>query len=179
MRSFAVATTAFLAGASVAQETLLGSKKDVIGDVPNTGAGIGIMPLLQMLVALAIVVGLLKFAVPRLAGKVNKKLVTNINSSIRVEESANFAGGTLYIVQAKSKTLLLSVSSTGTTCLADISEAPQKEFPTFNEMLSDHKSQAPRSPAEFREVVVEIEEPLTEAERQAKSMLDRLSRFSA
>lgn len=163
------------AGAS-AQEGLTG-KRDVLSSTsPATG---GFMPLIQMLLALGVVVALIKFAVPRLASRVNKKLVTTLDGGIRIEESASFAAGSLYVVTARKKTLLVSVTSGGVTCLADLSEPASPGTATFQELLTEHRTEAPKSPAEFREAVVEVEEPMTEAERQAKQMLDRLSRFAA
>jgi flagellar biogenesis protein FliO len=73
---------------------------------------------------------------PKLMGKMNKRLVTSAGSDIRIEESASFAGGSLYVVSARGKTLLLSVNAQGVQCLSDLSEArPEPLAPTFGELV--------------------------------------------
>ncbi|MFN8219461.1 MAG: flagellar biosynthetic protein FliO [Fimbriimonadales bacterium] len=169
-----------LATAGMADPTITGLKPEVVAS-PAASSSVGMAPLIQMLVALGLVVGLLKFVVPKLANKLNKRLATPLDSSIRIEESANFAGGTLYVVQARSKSLLLSVSTHGVACLADLTDAtaPEPERVGFADILTAQSHSAPASPAQFQEAVIEVEVPLTEEERQAKAMLDRLSRIAA
>lgn len=96
------------------------------------------MPMLQMLLALGLVLVLLKFLLPKLIGKFGKKLVTKLDGGVKVEESANFPGGTLYVVSARKKTLLVSVAASGVACLADLTEPTIAPEPlTFQEMV-DH-----------------------------------------
>ncbi len=65
-----------LAVGAVAQDNgILGTKTSPITTSSGSG-GVGVMPLLQMAIALAIVLGLLKFVLPKMVGKMNKKLVT-------------------------------------------------------------------------------------------------------
>ena len=159
---------ALLPTAAFAGDGFAGTKKTVVTS-PVEAAG-GIAPVLQMLVALAIVCVALKWVMPKLVGKVNKRIVTSANGGIAVEESAQFAGGSLYVVRARSKTLLLCSGTQGVVCLADISEPKPVEAPTFMEML-EVKEQAPaRDPADFATVVVETGE---------ETPLDRLNRFLA
>lgn len=137
MRAHASLIGLCLTGLSFASgEGVLGTKQDSI-TAPSGGGGLGVMPLIQMAIALGIVMLLLKFVLPRVVGKMNKKLVTGAASALHVEESATFAGGTLYIVRARSKTLLLSVSTQGVNCLADITEtAPEpKTEPDFEDLV--------------------------------------------
>jgi len=101
----------------------------------DTG-GVGFSSFLQMMVALGIVLVLLKFVMPKLVTKFNKKIVTKAGSAIQIEETAAFAGGSLYVVTARSKTLLLSVSSQGVSCLSDLTPAnPAPELPSFQELV--------------------------------------------
>ena len=132
----AVATLSSLALAG--DQNILGTKSDPISANFSTGSAPAVspMPMIQMFVALVIVLGLVKVVLPKVVGKVNKKLTTTIHSGIKIEESAHFAGGTLYVVNAKSKTLLLSVTPQGVSCLADISEAPKPEPPSFEELIA-------------------------------------------
>lgn len=112
----------------------LGTKAEFAG---KTAASTGPGPFLQMVFALGVVLLILKFALPKLAGKLHKKIVTPLNSSLRIEESAQFAGGALYVVSARNKAMLLSVSSTGVQYLADLTdEAPKPPSPPlFMEVL--------------------------------------------
>ena len=128
-----------LAGLAGAQQTgFLGTKQSPLS-VSGSGGGIGIMPIIQMVVALAIVLGLLKFVLPKLLGKMGNKLVSSGSGSLKIEESANFAGGSLYVVKAKGKTLLLSASSSGVQCLADLTEDREVESKTEFEKIIDTK----------------------------------------
>lgn len=137
MRAYASLIGVCLAvGAFSQDQGILGTKSSPV-TVSSTSGSMGVMPLVQMGIALAIVLGLLKFVLPKLVGKVNKKLVTSATGGLHIEESANFAGGTLYIVRAKGKTLLLSASTQGVNCLADITEAPEDEPKTEFEKIID------------------------------------------
>lgn len=135
MRAHASLTILCLAGAALADDGVLGTKGDAV-TTPAGQGGLGVMPMLQMVFALGIVMLLLKFVLPKVMGKMNKKLVTGVNSSLKIEESATFAGGTLYIVRARSKTLLLSVSTQGVNCLADVTEPEVKTEPDFEDMFN-------------------------------------------
>jgi flagellar biogenesis protein FliO len=117
-----------------AADDLLGTKSD---PAASSGGGcVGFGPMIQMLVALGIVLILLKVLLPKLVTKFGKKMVTTFDGGIKIEESANFAGGTLYVVKARKKTLLLSVHSAGVTCLSDLTETDSlAEAPTFQEMV--------------------------------------------
>lgn len=137
MRARVSLTLLCLVGLACAQDAgLLGTKASPITTSSAPG-GMGVMPLVQMAIALGVVLFLLKFILPRIVGKMNKKLITSATSMLKVEESATFAGGTLYIVRARSKTLLLSVSTQGVNCLADITEedAKPEEKTAFEEII--------------------------------------------
>jgi flagellar biogenesis protein FliO len=142
-----------------------------MGPMQSDTGGVGIMSFVQMMVALGIVLLLLKFVLPKLATKLNKKIVTKVGSGIQIEESAAFAGGTLYIVNAKSKSLLLSVNSQGVSCLADLT-APQAPQPTFQEIV-DKEIEGPMQPF----AVVDHALPADEAQ-SAAAALERLKRLS-
>ena len=105
-------------------------------DISTSTGGGGIGSLFNVLIALGIVYGLLRFAMPKIMARMNKRLVTSTGSAIRVEESASFAGGSLFVVSARGKTLLLSVSSQGVQNLADLTEIkPSAEPQTFSEIV--------------------------------------------
>src|SRR3954466_16408318 len=110
MRPYFVVAAGLSSALAVAGDGFLGTKASpVVGGMQADTGGVGFMPFMQMMIALAIVLVLLKFVMPKLVTKLNKKIVTKVGSEIHIEESAAFAGGSLYIVRAKSKTLLLSV----------------------------------------------------------------------
>src|SRR5579862_4605080 len=90
-----------------AGDGILGTKSSpVAGPMQTDTGGPGIMSFLQMMIALGIVLVLLKLVMPKLVTKLNKKIVTKAGSAIQIEETAAFAGGSLYVVKARSKTLL-------------------------------------------------------------------------
>jgi hypothetical protein len=133
-----------------------GTKKDVVLPASQplpSGSTLGGMQLLQMLVAVAIVVAILKFLLPKVLSKVNRRLNTSIGSSIRIEESASFAGGNLFVIGARTKTLLVCVSPHGVTCLADLSEPQTQEPKAFFEILDEAatrpQAQSTQQAAEF------------------------------
>jgi hypothetical protein len=132
-RAFVVSMWLFTAW--VQAQGVLGTKTESIPSAGGSGAGL--MPFFQLLVAVGIVFALLRFVAPKLLAKFNKRLVTT--GGIQIEESAAFAGGNLYVVTARGKSLLLSVSSGGVACLADLTtatpEAPKEEPVTFMEIL--------------------------------------------
>lgn len=170
MRAHASLTILCLAGLAGAQDGLLGTKASAIAAPTSSGGGMGVMPLIQMALALGVVMLLLKFVLPRMVGKMNKKLTTNTTGGLQIEESATFAGGTLYVVRARTKTLLLSVSTQGVNCLADITEPEVKTEPDFEDLVQ----QAPGDKAPV------VEEPIVEAPQSAviETALERLARLA-
>jgi len=134
-----------------AAEPLLGTKQDAISrPISGVSATSGFYPLLQMLMAIAVVAFLLKVAVPRLAGKFNKRLSPVDGSGIAVREAATLATGTLYVVEVRGKALLLSVSAQGVSCLADLTpavESPASE-PAFFDLLDQETARTAPEPRE-------------------------------
>lgn len=157
-----------------AGEGFLGTKTSPMGAPmqADTG-GVGFMPFLQMMIALAIVLVVLKFLMPKLMTKLNKKLVTKVGSAIQIEESAAFAGGTLYIVRAKAKTLLLSVTAQGVACLSDLSEPESAPMPTFEEIV-EKEIVGPMPPFAVVDADVAAGAAIENAAAAALERLDRL-----
>ncbi len=159
MRAHASLIGLCLTVGAIAQNGMLGTKQSPVSTGAG-GGGLGVMPLIQMGIALAVVLGLLKVVLPKFVGKLNKKLVTSPTSNLHIEESANFAGGTLYIVRAKSKTLLLSVSTQGVQCISDLTDAPAEQ-PTktaFEEIID-------KEPGEKLPDTAVVEQALARLER--------------
>lgn len=172
---------AFVLAAGFASAGEFGTKSDPIGaGVTSTAStGLGLMPFMQMLVALGIVLLLIKFVLPKAVNKLNKRLVTGVNSTINIEESAAFAGGNLYVVTARNKTMLLSVHASGVNFLADLSEPnTQPDPPLFMDIL-DREEQKPTpsyTPEQFANDRAVVE---TLSEDQIEQALTRLSRLSS
>ncbi len=167
---FAVVLCASMAWSlSMAQSTFAGTKPDLTVGTPSQATQVGGGSFFQLLFALGVVFLLLKFALPKVATKLNKRLVTTVNGGISVEESAQFAGGSLYVVNARGKALLLSVSASGVTCLADLTKA-NTEQPLFADILGQHAQQPAQSEAQFIE-------PVFESEPDPQAVLDRLQRL--
>lgn len=147
------------AGSAYAQ-TVAGTKRDPIGPQSLNGSPTGVMPLVQLLLALAIVFVLIRYLLPKVVAKAGKRLVTKVGSPIKVEESASFGGGMLYVVEARNKTLLLSVGAQGVSCLADLTPSGRtsESAPTFAEMLD---AQPENLPAPFTAAATVPEEPAT------------------
>ena len=116
-----------------------------------------------MILALAIVAFLLKWVLPRIAGKITKKLVTSPDGGIHVEESAQFAGGSLYIISARGKSLLVSVAGTNVSTLSDLSQPTRSQLDPFELALAEAQAR----PA------------LSAAELETRAALDRLSHLTA
>ncbi|MBS1716365.1 MAG: flagellar biosynthetic protein FliO [Armatimonadetes bacterium] len=159
--------------ASAFADGILGTKSSsALGPVTAAAAGGGSFPILQMVMALLAVYVLLKWIMPKLANKVTRRLNVNLNSTIKVEESASFAGGNLFVVSARGKDLLLCVSASGVQCLADVTptKEPEPLPPTFKEVLVE------ASPIRLVEAIEERE--ATQPEPEVQMALERLSRFT-
>lgn len=170
IHSFAV----LMVGATAASAQDLGTKPDPLtGAAASSGGGVGLMALVQMLVALGIVLAVVKWALPRFASSFNKRLSPGVGSAIRIEESAAFAGGNLYLVSVRGRDLLLSSSQSGVACLADLTpDTPRAAAPDFDEVLE----RAKRAPAHAAVAVDEAADaPDPSAIAEALSRLDRLA----
>ena len=178
MRVFATASALLAASLALAQGAALGTKPDIALKTPQQpGPIIGGWDLAQMLVALGIVFVLLKWALPKVAARMNRKLVAGSDGSIRVEESASFGGGNLQIVTARGKTLLICVSQSGVSCLANLTEdGGSSDEKAFFEIVDEAEGRA----------VVDMPEPGPKpaldrpdmSGDEARAALDRLSRLT-
>ncbi len=143
MRLLALGSLSCLFAAALAQSPFPGTKPDVARG-NTTAADLsspGLMPLVQMALVAGIVLLVLKVVLPKFASKLNKKLQPSVGGGIRIEESATFAGGSLFIVSARGRTLLLSVSGQGVSCLSDLSSAARDDpQPVFMDLLEDARA---------------------------------------
>lgn len=151
-----------------------GAKPDLVNSAaPNGGSGLG--ALFNVLLALGIVYGLLRYAMPKVMARLNKRLVTGTGSAIRIEESASFAGGSLYVVSARGKSMLLSVGAQGVRCLADLTEAPKASEP---QSFGDFVERELISTSEKRQSINENVRWAPSADPEWTAALARLERLS-
>ncbi len=123
------------------EATAFGTKADP-SPSPAQAPGLGFMPFLQMMFALAIVLVLVKFLMPKLLGGLNKKIVAKSGGGIEIEESATIGGGQLYVVSVRDKSLLLCASQSGVTCLTELGpKKPKVEQPLFMDILQQETAQ--------------------------------------
>lgn len=160
-----------------AGDGFLGTKASpTMGPMQADTGGAGFMSFLQMIIALGIVLVLLKLVLPKVVTKLNKRIVTKVGSAIQIEESAAFAGGTLYIVKAKSKTLLLSVTAQGVNCLSDLSPAQAVPSPATFQEIVDKELSGPLQPFAVVEAPMDLD--LDAQANEAAAALERLKRLA-
>lgn len=183
MRSWAAALAVLFSANSWGQSALDSAKKDLA--LPTTSATTnssgGIMQLLQLVIAVGIVLVLLKWLLPKILSKFNKRIHTSLGSSIKIEESASFAGGMLYVVSARNKQLLLCAGQQGVTFLADLTPSQNKEpeQDAFFELL-DAAQTKPQS--ELFKAAVHVpaheQEPPSMSPDEAQIALERLRKIA-
>jgi len=189
MRSFiALACLAGATLASAAEETTKGAfGTKASGGAGTTAAmstgGPSIFSIIQMIIAVAIVVGLMKYVLPKIVSKMGGKLTTTLNGGIRIEESATFPGGNLYVVTVSDRKLLLGATAQSISTLADLGPVVKPNpGPAFLDYL-DHADTSNVTPATEvipTRAVVAVEAPATveeEKESDPREALERLARL--
>lgn len=131
---FALASFA-LSACGWAQSALDKTRGDLSSGAPGGAPGV---PVLQTLVAVAIVIGLLKVALPKLLPKfAAARMKSSLGSTVTIEETATFTGGQLLVVRVRQRTLLLGQTPTSISFLADLTaeEAQAMAEPAFFELV--------------------------------------------
>lgn len=186
-----VLALAFLAGATLvsgAEETAKGAfGTKSAGGAGTTAAmssgGPSIFSIIQMIIAVAIVVGLMKFVLPKIVSKMGGKLTTNLNGGIRIEESATFPGGNLYVVTVSDRKLLLGATAQSISTLADLGPVVKPNpGPAFLDFLdsADSSKVTPATEVIPTRAVVAMEAPVQAAEEKdsdPREALERLARL--
>lgn len=186
-----VLALACLAGANLAnaaEETAkgaFGTKSS--GGAGSTAAmssgGPSIFSIIQMIIAVAIVVGLMKYVLPKIVSKMGGKLTTTLNGGIRIEESATFPGGNLYVVTVSDRKLLLGATAQSISTLADLGPVIKPNpGPAFLDYLdtADTSKVTPAAEAVPTRAVVAVEAPMPveeEKESDPREALERLARL--
>ena len=155
-----------------------GAKPDPASNFSQSSSG-GMGALFNVLLALGIVYGLLRYAMPKVLARMNKRLVTGAGSAIKVEESASFAGGSLYVVSTRGKTILLAVGAQGVRFLTDLTETPTApEAPSFGDLVERELiATGDKRHTTFDRGLAEVESP-PETDKEWTAALARLERFS-
>jgi flagellar biogenesis protein FliO len=163
IRRLTIASFSLLSAASIAGQDPLGTKADVLSAASSQApAGGSVWSILQTILVLGVVLFVLKAFGPKLIAKFSRKLVTSTSGQIKVEESATFAGGSLYVVEARGKSLLLCVGANGVTCLSELESKPSSlEQPLFMEIVDQEIETQIANPRPVRAAVYleETEEP--------------------
>lgn len=172
--------TLFAANA-FSQSGMLGTKSDSTPAMQagqTTGGG-----WIQMIIALVIVLGIMRFVLPKLISskvmtKLGGKLTSGVGSEIKIEETASFPGGSLHLVTVKGRSLLLGTTPTSISTLADLG---LKEVNNPGEAFMDILDRAVIQPT-FKTAEETTEEMIEEAEisettENASDALARLSRL--
>lgn len=172
MRRTCVALVWVIGGTALGQETFLGTKAEPAA-APASAPTTGVMPVLQMAVALAIVILVVKYALPWGVRTFGKRMVTPVDSPIRVQETAACGASTLHVVTVRGRTLLVASGPQGANLIADLTESPPQPK-TFFEMVEEAEPAEPEAPAQAA-IETEFVEP--EPERLAE-VLERLERLA-
>lgn len=160
MLRLTLALTSLLIPAFLLAQETLGTKADLIQSTPvkPTGPNLGFAQFVPLLVALGIIFFLLKYALPKVIGKFNKRLTTPLNSPIVLEESASFATGSLQVVTVRGKSMLLAITQQGVSFLSEVpNQAPEDPTPAFFELL-DKESVEPKPQRLLTHAVIEESE---------------------
>lgn len=107
-------------------------------DASPVGAG----PVIQLILALMLVGAGIKFALPAILKRFGGRISAPVGGSIRIEESAVFPGGRLYVVEARGRTLLLGTTAHNVACLADLTVTHFDE--ALSESIDDPETQLAR-----------------------------------
>jgi flagellar biogenesis protein FliO len=149
MKRFGLSLVAFaITGAAMAQTVteaanqasgsgILGTKLSSPVPVTTSGtSGVGVGALIQLLVALGIVAFLLKYLLPKVAGKLTGKFQSKATGGIKLEETVQIPGGALHIVTARGRTFLVGSTPQAIQHLAELTEVPsQPEVDPFEATL--------------------------------------------
>ncbi len=142
----------------------LGTKADILTTSTSSPAtGNSVWSILQTVLVLGVVLFVLKVFGPKLIAKFSRKLVIHTTGLIKVEESATFAGGSLYVVEARGKSLLLCVGANGVTCLSELQSNTKTDAqPLFMEMIDQEIEAQVAKPRPVHAAVYleETEEPV-------------------
>ncbi|HWD39824.1 MAG TPA: flagellar biosynthetic protein FliO [Fimbriimonas sp.] len=158
MKSILAALTLCGASLTFAGSGMFGTKSSPMPSVGNQES-MGVFPVLQMLVALAIVLAMVKWLMPLAIKKFGKKLSSNTSGGIRIDETATVGSMNMCVVTVRGKTLLIGSTADSVTCLADLTEATQSQPATFHDILGQqaYAPAIPRDPDPLEDIAGQLE----------------------
>lgn len=108
-------------------QAIEGLKDDPIRPVSDGVSPLfGIGPLIQMLLALAVVVALIRWLVPKYLAKVGKRCGTaSLSPEFQVLDSTLLGAATLHLVKVRGRTLLISTTTSDASLIADLTDEPE------------------------------------------------------
>lgn len=164
IKRLTIISFASLSSLSIAGTDPLGTKADLLTAATSSqSCGNSVWSILQTVLVLGVVLFALKVFGPKLITKFSRKLVTQTAGQIKIEESATFAGGSLYVIEARGKSLLLCVGANGVTCLSELESKPQTDVqPLFMEIVDQEIESQVTNPRPVHAAVYieETEEPV-------------------
>lgn len=108
------------------------------------GAAMPTLPLMQTLVALAIVAALIKWVLPKCASWLTRRTSGTTGSGIRIESTATVGTATLHVVHAGARRVLIGVTSQSVNALAEWEDEPSSSGePVFLDVLDAAVESAP------------------------------------
>jgi flagellar biogenesis protein FliO len=184
MRRLATTILCLQASLAFAGEGMLGTKESAASAFQPTQASGG--SFIQMIVALLIVLGIMKFALPKLLSakvlaKFGGKLTTGLDSSIKIEESATFPGGSLHVVTVRDRVLLLGSTANTINTLADLGQVQRADpGPAFMDFLDHAATNQAETPVMAIVDTTPVQEPVvaeTELQPDVQAALKRLQQL--
>lgn len=108
-------------------QAIEGLKDDPIRPVSDgVSPLLGIGPLIQMLLALAVVVALIRWLVPKYLAKIGKRTGrAALNPEFQVLDSTLLGAATLHLVKVRGRTLVISTTPSHSSLIADLTEEPE------------------------------------------------------
>lgn len=107
---------------SPAVESIEGLRNDPISPAGAAYDGIGFQSLAQLIVALAVVVILIRWLVPKYAAKYARRKRSLSNVDIREVASVTLGVSQAHLIEVRGRTLLLGSNAQGLTLLADLTD---------------------------------------------------------
>lgn len=101
-----------------------GLRDDAIPPFSGASGPLGFETLLQMILALAAVVVLIRWAVPKVANRFARTQVAAQNKNLVIEETVTVGANQIMIVRLGERKLVIGASAQGLTLLAEVADEP-------------------------------------------------------
>lgn len=168
MKKFALLCFGLLTTLAFSQPALEAAKPSKIGSA--TAGRAPDFPIWGSIILVAVLFAVMKWVGPKWLSFAGSRMRPGLDSSLKIEETANLAQGALYVVKVRGKSLLLGATAQSITCLADLSETEAVEMkePAFFELVDR---------AVIEEIVEEPEEEPVRPTKDSESARKRLDQL--